>query len=1152
MIFSQWPRLLSAATLCLSTTALAVASLFATPAMAKPDHSFSASLSLTGSTETSTLDPVPDPGPAHPPRPFAHPCGVAVDPNGYVYVASLGDFDQASTFVRGRIDIFNPAGEFQVEIETPPSSEDPPPPSNQPCDVAVDSAGTVYVDLRRANEWFESRGVVRFTPSSYPPSPSVTYGTPSMVVPDGAAFPTSMAVDPQNDHLLVSMDGFGSQVTEYSSAAEGNAFLRNIGEGVLHQPKGVAVDSTTGEIFVGSVCTGCPTNPTSSQKYVSVVYVFDSSGTKTGEIAGSETPEGGFLSPGGNVYPAVDESSGEVFVDDVFGSGHVYRFDPVGSSYDYRPDPDLEEHSLVGDNSRVAVSNGPSNPTRGNVYVSSANTSGHLFAFVPTEVSAPAVSGTSVQPSLNDFSASAQVNPDGAATSYRFEYVDDATYRRDVEEAGAEHGFDHAAVAGEGLLPAGGQPAPVSGSATGLTPGTAYRLRVTAGNHCDPSDPETLCVSHGTELLFATYPAEETTGPCPNEPVRRGLSAALPDCRAYELVTPPDTNGHYPKASLGGVSTELATADGNDLLFTTEGGSLTGIAPGAGSFSDAYETTRSSSGWATRLAGPTGAQSQNPTFGAASSDHGYWFWETGNENDHGSLALVAGTGYVRQPDGSFRLVGEGPLATDPRVKGAYASAGGSHLIFYTPSDSPPLAPGASPKGASTIYDRTADGVTHVVSLKPNGQAPQGGAAVRYRGASADGSAVAFTVTEKDPTTLEDVTTLYERRDDATTLAVATGATEFAGLSSGGGRLTYVKEGNLFSFDAADLITTPIGSGGRSIPVNVSATGERVYFVAKKVLAPGSGAIPGGDNFYVWDGAIGAIHFIGTLTNLDLEGIPKVGFEPEYGLGSWVEAIDPLDGNHGLARDPSRTTPDGAAIVFESHADLTSYDAEGNSEVYRYDLGASPPLTCLSCNPTLLPPTGNSHLQDSGSDHLPPTAPGTPVRNISDDGRTVFFQSPDRLVPRDVDGVEDVYEWRAEGKSGCTRPGGCLALISSGQSRVLSYLFAATPSGNDVFFETADLLTGADHDTTGSIYDARVGGGFPEADERSCVGEACKEQPTPPPVLAQPATTAPHARSGHCRRGRHRAHRKGKSRCVKNGHRKHHRRAGHRGQRGGSR
>ena len=40
------------------------------------------------------------------------------------------------------------------------------------------------------------------------------------------------------------------------------------------------------------------------------------------------------------------------------------------------------------------------------------------------------------------------------------------------------------------------------------------------------------------------------------------------------------------------------------------------------------------------------------------------------------------------------------------------------------------------------------------------------------------------------------------------------------------------------------------------------------------------------------------------------------------------------------------------------------------------------------------------------------------RYLSDSGR-LFFDSPDALVPRDTNGLEDVYEYEPEGVGGCT-------------------------------------------------------------------------------------------------------------------------------------
>ena len=136
------------------------------------------------------------------------------------------------------------------------------------------------------------------------------------------------------------------------------------------------------------------------------------------------------------------------------------------------------------------------------------------------------------------------------------------------------------------------------------------------------------------------------------------------------------------------------------------------------------------------------------------------------------------------------------------------------------------------------------------------------------------------------------------------------------------------------------------------------------------------------------------------------------------------------------------------------------------------------------------------------------------RVLSDDGSRVFFNSYDALLPSDTNGVQDVYQWRRPGSGECTaasssysaRNGGCVDLISSGQSPQLSEFVDATPNGNDVFFTTGSSLIKPDPGLI-DIYDARVGGGFDyPTTTPGCEGETCQGTPAPPND-ATPASAA---------------------------------------------
>jgi hypothetical protein len=214
---------------------------------------------------------------------------------------------------------------------------------------------------------------------------------------------------------------------------------------------------------------------------------------------------------------------------------------------------------------------------------------------------------------------------------------------------------------------------------------------------------------------------------------------------------------------------------------------------------------------------------------------------------------------------------------------------------------------------------------------------------------------------------------------------------------------------------------------------------------------------------------------------------------------------------------ARSTPDGSHLVFQSVNPITGYDntdpttEEADSEVFQYDAEAGE-LRCVSCQPSGARPRGRQVQAPTGETHpmaalLPGAlAPLHLPRTQSSDGAKVFFTAYDALVPRDTNGVADVYEWERAGAGKCIEESpafspsndGCLYLISSGTSASDSELIDSSPEGRDVFFLTNQSLLPQDPGLI-DIYDARSEGGFlpPPAPSAGCEGEACQGAYAPP-------------------------------------------------------
>src|SRR6476646_11347928 len=101
-----------------------------------------------------------------------------------------------------------------------------------------------------------------------------------------------------------------------------------------------------------------------------------------------------------------------------------------------------------------------------------------------------------------------------------------------------------------------------------------------------------------SSLLFSSQRA--SADGCPNEEFRTGPSALLPACRAYEMVSPPDSAGRLmqpintwqtPPRPAELFPTELASPSGDSIIFMTYQSPLPEVR-GAVGIGDVYEARR--------------------------------------------------------------------------------------------------------------------------------------------------------------------------------------------------------------------------------------------------------------------------------------------------------------------------------------------------------------------------------------------------------------------------------------------------------------------------------------------------------------------------------------------------------------------------------
>ena len=990
------------------------------------------------------------------------PFGVAVDQStGDVFTAG---FLNVTPFEFGRVAKFSASG----GLLSPPSpfgeaiyygaAVDP---TNE--DVYVANAEFSEIDTfdRNSGAPVSSFPVPAFVPSLTEPA----------LEEDAAQLATDSAGDVYVPNAL------GNEVLEYGAApvCSGEPLVcvplhtfTGSGEHALKEPTGVAVDAA-GD-----------------------VWVADDANNRIEEFSPAGAFLGEFKSQGVRAL-ALYEHEGAmdvlaVVINDATSCGvysppcaHLVEYSSTGVQLDDVGAGDFgsNEASVSQLFSMVAV-----DEASGQVYVTDGE-KGLVWVFRPP--AAPVLGRESaVEVGASDATLGALVNPGGVATSYRFEYD-----TRPYAEGEGPHGVS--VPSPEGSVGVGFSSRAVSASARDLAPGTTYHYRAIVTNG--------LGTVAGPDQTFTTETAAQAA--CPDEQFRHAFSAALPDCRAYELVTPvgktsfqPDTGSLWPEPFLpgGGFAGNVAARDGNRMSYLS-----TEVAPGSQTSGEEYVATREAGGWSSEDVIPL----KRYTGDRCPVVNEYAIGVVSYSADLSQAILMNNSGNTAECNGEVEV-----LSGEP--------SGAADLL---------------------VRDNTTGGY-QLVDLTPAGVVPTN---AQFVASSANESRVIFEEFARlTPEALSDTMNTYEWSNGAVHLAfvLPSGAPAvggvLAGISDDASEVFFTAGGELYMrMDGEHTVQLDVarggpGPGGGGSFAGVSEDGSQVFFTANASAGLTSTTAPGsGNNLYRYE--VGT----GQLTDLadEVEGLTGISEDGSYvyfsskgvlsgsqanQLGETAQSGQPnlyLDHEGAIAfimhrAAGIRISPNGEFLAFNSTSSLTGYDnTDANTgspdpEIYLYS-AASNRFACASCDPSGEAPTAGGAFLGGGNAlkerHVNPSYVSEVPHYVSDNGQ-VFFQTDEASLPSDTNGQQDVYEYDED--SG-------LHLISSGTSSSPATLLDASASGDDVFFLGRQAL--APQDPGGEalrIYDARVDGGFPEtAVPTACTtADACRAAATPQPsIFGEPAS-----------------------------------------------
>jgi hypothetical protein len=680
-------------------------------------------------------------------------------------------------------------------------------------------------------------------------------------------------------------------------------------------------------------------------------------------------------------------------------------------------------------------------------------------------------------------------------------------------------------------------------------------------------------------VAAATAPTASAES-CPNQVLRTGPSANLPECRAFEQVTPDD------KQAAHAIGRSIAE-NGEAVNYTAQGYFAN---PQSLPSFPTYQAVRTATGWTSISLEPPADQFKPGILQAESTDLSSFLEEARPP----AGGLLSGRYYIGRVDGSridTSPVGQPAAKSLPTAGSVRAfSADLSNLVFVhlvglgnapppLPTDTTmlPSPEGGGPGITTSLYEDAGiggpDPTYRLVGMANDGSGlistcgtGLGSATPVHSGnfehaMSRDGSRVVFTpfppfedpesgcvgpsVLEVDDRINGETTVDLSEPSVADCSSCNTSVPDnsaFSDASVDGAQVAFTTAQPLLPGAAPGLglyefdFDAPLGervkriSAGDATVSNPSAELLPLVPYSLEVFPNASGEIPPSEQNREFSrvSADGShIYFAaeGVLTTHP-NGLGQTAVQGASNIYVYERDAAHPEGQVSFVTTASlrtvQTTPDGRYFLFATPAAVTPDDTDAAWDIYRYDAETGGIVRVSS---------GHNGYDANGNDSAFRATIPVPLqleladRAISDDGADVFFSTSEPLQADDVNNGGDVYEWH----------NGQVSLISGGRDfeskagQSGAEFIGTTASGRDAFIITSQaLVPGADG--VGDIYDVRVDGGFPAPSStiQGCVEDACQGPPAPVTPPLSPGTASAGALNGDSGRQtikhRHKRHR----------------------------